>query len=206
MAKTAFTDPAITAGSTAIRATHVQELRNAVNRYRQHYGLAAKSFTDPTLSASSTGIRKIHVDELRAQMDYLHKQTFNWTDPTITAGVTPVRKVHMDQLRSNMNHLETDHCWTCDLCDTEGCSSCVTDADGCGCHLYKCHIDNYCACDTELCFMDPYACDTNIIECTQCVAVGCDKDQVTCSCYGDADCQCDEEGCEACHTAYNRIG
>jgi hypothetical protein len=181
---------------------HIMELRNAVNRYRTHYGLAAKTFTD----SDPTVMRKPYIDELRAQMDYLHKQAFNWTDPTITAGVTPVRKVHMDQLRSNMNHLETDHCWTCDLCNTEGCSSCVTDADGCGCHFFKCHLDNYCACDTELCFMDPYGCDTNILECTKCVKVGCYKDQTTCDCHGDAGCQCDEEGCEACHTAYNRIG
>lgn len=185
MAKTTFTDPAITAGSTAIRATHVQELRNAVNRYRQHYGLAAKQFTDPTLSASSTGIRKIHVDELRAQMDYLHKQTFNWTDPTITAGVTPVRKVHMDQLRSNMNHLETDHCWTCDLCNTEGCSSCVSDS-GCG----ACDIHSCAAYSANECYVDPETCHIE-----------------HCNCYVNAaGCQCDEEGCEACHTAYNRIG
>lgn len=180
MAETTWGETIIVDVTAVKPQEHIMELRNAVNRYRTHYGLAAKTFTD----SDPTVMRKPYIDELRAQMDYLHKQAFNWTDPTITAGVTPVRKVHMDQLRSNMNHLETDHCWTCDLCNTEGCSSCVSDS-GCG----ACDTHSCAAYSANECYVDPETC---LIE--------------HCNCYVDAGCDCDFESCNACHTAYNRIG
>lgn len=52
MGATTWTDPTITAGSTPIRKVHIDELRAAINRWRQFYGLAPASLS-ATLPARS---------------------------------------------------------------------------------------------------------------------------------------------------------
>lgn len=210
MGATSWTDPTITAGVTPIRSVHIQELRNAINRWRQHYGLAAKSFTDGILTAGSTPIRAVHITELRSELNYLHRSNFTFTDPTITAGVTPVRKIHIDELRANMNHLETSHCWTCDRCDSEYCSICHIDS-GCSCDSVLCaHNGLTCACYQERCefcvndSIGPCSCDFEY--CTTCVPDTCSCDVQSCSvCVNDFGCSCDSERCAACNTSYNRV-
>lgn len=57
MGATSWTDPTITAGVTAVRKVHIDELRTAVNRWRQFYGLSPVTFTD-AIAASSSGVAK----------------------------------------------------------------------------------------------------------------------------------------------------
>ena len=60
-----FTDPAITANVSLIRALHVTELRTAINAVRASANLGAYTFTHPTLTANATAITAIDYAELR---------------------------------------------------------------------------------------------------------------------------------------------
>jgi bacillolysin len=59
------TDPTITAGSTRVKAAHINELRTALTQVYTHVGSTAPVFTDPTVT-SSTKIKALHIMELRA--------------------------------------------------------------------------------------------------------------------------------------------
>jgi hypothetical protein len=95
-----FTDPALTTG-TAIKATHFNELRSAVNAVRALAGLSPFSFTNPPASGGT--FRKSHVDELRTNLaaarSILGLATITFTDTTITAGSTRIKAAHVNELR-----------------------------------------------------------------------------------------------------------
>lgn len=68
-----FTDPALVAGTTKIRATHITEARStykAVEAYTKFPGVSV-TFTDPTLTAGTSKIRVVHMNELRAAINAL---------------------------------------------------------------------------------------------------------------------------------------
>src|SRR6266852_835534 len=62
-------DPATT--STHIRTVHINELRRAINFYRQLKGLPAFNWTDGPWVATSTHIRAVHFTELRSAIQDL---------------------------------------------------------------------------------------------------------------------------------------
>ncbi len=101
-----FTDPTLTAGVTAMKAAHVNELRAAVNALRTLNGnQGAFSFTDPSLTAGSTGVKAVHITELQTQLN-LARVALGFTAATFTevpvAGVTAIRKVHVEELRAGL--------------------------------------------------------------------------------------------------------
>lgn len=100
----AWTDAAVTAGSTKIKAAHVNELRTNINLMRANAGLAACAWTDPAITAGTTKIRKIHFDELRTCISQVYTTCGSpapiFTDAVIIAGSTTLNKTHIDQLRS----------------------------------------------------------------------------------------------------------
>jgi hypothetical protein len=61
-----FTDPTITAGSTAIKATHISQARIALDAARVAIGLPALVYTDPTLTQFVTAAKAVHITQLRA--------------------------------------------------------------------------------------------------------------------------------------------
>lgn len=169
MPLTSWTDSTLTSGQTLCKAVHVNEVRNAINRWRRFYGLGNRSWTDGTITAGTTGVRKVHFDEMRSELNSLRGSAFSWTDGTITAGVTAVRKVHMDELRANTNWLEQNKCYTCDTCDNDYCS---------------CDSDRICNCegDTGCCDSDYCICDHDM---------GCMPYVSSCGCEGDRGCGVD---------------
>jgi len=100
----AWTDAVVAAGSTKIKAAHVNELRTNINLMRANAGLAACAWTDPVITTGTTKIRKIHFDELRTCIGQVYTTCGSpapvFTDAAITAGSTTLKKTHIDQLRS----------------------------------------------------------------------------------------------------------
>jgi hypothetical protein len=98
-----FTDATVTAGTTAIKAVHITQLRTAVNAFRAAVGLTPASFTDPTLSAGNF-IKRVHITELRTALDEARAVpgflVLSYTDPTVTVGVTTAKRAHVTELRA----------------------------------------------------------------------------------------------------------
>lgn len=96
-----FTDDPLIAGATTIKASHLTELRAAVNAFRASAGLAAFSFTDPNVSGAP--VRAVHVADLRtalaAARSTLGMPALSYTTPTITAGAT-IKAADFQELRT----------------------------------------------------------------------------------------------------------
>ncbi len=96
--------------STVVRASHFNQLRNALNQKRNACGLSSTVWTDDPLIAGVTEIKKIHMDELRTASTELEQAaaTRNRTqyvetrfeDPTIESRITEVKAAHLQQIRT----------------------------------------------------------------------------------------------------------
>jgi DNA-binding beta-propeller fold protein YncE len=97
-----FTDDPLVAGSTAIKAVHVTEMRDAINVVRARYGLTAAAWTD-TLTAQLTSVKAVHMTEMRSALAAVYSAR-GMAAPTytnaITAGTTRIRAVDVTELRS----------------------------------------------------------------------------------------------------------
>ena len=95
-----FTDGALIAKATAIKAQHINELRSAVNAVRATAGLAQAGWTDPTLPG--VAVKAVHITELRQSLNQaLQTMGFNlptYTDSTLSSGCM-VKKAHVEELR-----------------------------------------------------------------------------------------------------------
>lgn len=99
-----FTDPTL-GSAIAVKATHVNQLRTAVDAVRTLAGLSAGTYTDPTLTAG-VAINRLHVIDLRTALDAartaLALSVLGYTDPSITAGTTVVKAAHVNDLRQRV--------------------------------------------------------------------------------------------------------
>lgn len=95
-----FTDDPLVAQVSPVRATHLTELRQAVNAIRAAAGLTPATFTGGSM------IQAAHTQELRAALTparaTLGLSTTPFTDPTLIAGATQVRAVHLQELRDGV--------------------------------------------------------------------------------------------------------
>jgi Subtilase family len=100
-----FTDPALTAGTTLIKAVHVTELRQAVSALRTATQLGSFSWSDPNLGPG-TLIRAMHVDDLRSALgqarSILGLAALVFTDATLIPGMTTIKAVHINELRQGL--------------------------------------------------------------------------------------------------------
>jgi hypothetical protein len=98
---TIFTDPSLVAG-IAIKATHLSQLRTAVNAVRALAGLGAFTFTGP--ATTGTIISATHVSELRSALDAARNTlgfpTGGHTDNSL--GGVVVKAVHFQELRTRV--------------------------------------------------------------------------------------------------------
>lgn len=103
LATTAMFAP-ITAGATVISASHVAELRAAVNAVRATAGLSSFAFTDVNLAG--VPVKAIHIVELRTALDAarvaLALPALTYTDPTLSPGVTVAKAVHVTEVRGGV--------------------------------------------------------------------------------------------------------
>jgi len=96
-----FSDDPLVPGLTIVRATHIAELRTAVNAVRLTAGLRTVMFTDPDLT--HVLIKAVHIQELRTALDSARMQlglpALSYTDTTLTPGSTMIKAAHVQQLR-----------------------------------------------------------------------------------------------------------
>lgn len=89
---------------TIIRATHITQLRTAVNAMRAAASLGALA-ADGTIAAGAL-IRASHVNALRTGLDearvVIGSSALAYTDPALTAGVTKVKTSHVEELRNGV--------------------------------------------------------------------------------------------------------
>jgi hypothetical protein len=99
-----FADDPLVALSTAVKATHIVELRTAVNAARFMAGLPSFAFTDGSLA--SVAIKKTHVEELRTTLNQVRAAVgvpaITYTDPVLTSGVSTIKAAHIEQLRTGV--------------------------------------------------------------------------------------------------------
>lgn len=104
-----FTDPLLTLGTTPIKAVHITELRERIDRLRARYAIPAFAWSDATLTAGETPIRAQHVLELRAALRSVYsaasRSAPTYTDADLGAG-TISKGVHITQLRNAVEALE----------------------------------------------------------------------------------------------------
>jgi hypothetical protein len=102
-----FTDPALTAGTSTIKAIHITELRSAIALVRNLAGLGAFSYSDSTLTPGATTTKAVHFNELRTALNAartaLALPALTYTDPTLTVGTTTIKAAHVSELRSGVN-------------------------------------------------------------------------------------------------------
>lgn len=100
-----FTNDPLAAGVTVIRATHLTEVRTAVNALRAFAGLSAATFTDPAIT-TATRLKAVHISELRTALNAartaLSLGAIAFTDPTLTVGATKAKAAHVMELRDGV--------------------------------------------------------------------------------------------------------
>jgi len=98
-----FTDPALLAYATQVKAAHITELRTAANAVRTLAGLGGYPFTDSSIVAGGV-VKAVHVTDLRAALYAaliaLNLTASTYTDEILTPDVTLIKASHIDDLRN----------------------------------------------------------------------------------------------------------
>ena len=95
--------------STPVKATHVTELRTAVNAVRfmsTELGAPLPPFPFTDGSLASVAMKKTHIEELRAALDAaraaLGLPPVTYTDAVLTSAVSTITAAHIEQLRTGV--------------------------------------------------------------------------------------------------------
>lgn len=100
-----FTDDPLVAGTTVMKATHITQLRTAVNAVRTLASLGGGTYTDPTVTAGVTAVKAAHINDLRTAIDAarsaLTLSALSYGE-TVTASVTSVKASHLTELRNGV--------------------------------------------------------------------------------------------------------
>ena len=106
-----FTDHPLVAGSTPIRAAHMNELRDRIGGLRLAHDLPAFRWTDVPIQPGVTPVKAVHLMELRAALDQTYAAAGHsgpeYTGATVTAGVTAIRAADIMELREAVQRLES---------------------------------------------------------------------------------------------------
>jgi len=102
----AFTDPALVAGQTTVKAIHISELRQAVASIRLFAELPSVTWSGDPLVIGGSLIRTAHLTELRSALNEaraaLALPVVAFTDGALSSGVSDARAVHIQQLRDGL--------------------------------------------------------------------------------------------------------
>lgn len=100
-----FTNDPLVSNTSVIAATHLTQLRTAVNAVRALAGLGAGAYTDPTVTAGTTKVKAAHVNELRSSLDaarlLLMLSAMSYGE-NLTAGTTSITAAHFGELRGGV--------------------------------------------------------------------------------------------------------
>jgi subtilisin-like proprotein convertase family protein len=104
-----FTDNPLVAGTTLIKAIHVNELRPRIDAIRIAKGLGAFSW-GAALVAGTSVVTVQHVNDLRTALGQAYTAALmtppTYTDPVLVAGTTKVKAVHITEVRSAIVAIE----------------------------------------------------------------------------------------------------
>jgi uncharacterized protein (DUF1501 family) len=99
-----FTDHPLNVRSTAVKAVHLTELRDAIAALRARHHLSAPQWTDATLIPGVTTVKGVHLMEMRAALDDAYRAAAqeppSYTGSAITPRAALITAAHIDQLRS----------------------------------------------------------------------------------------------------------
>ncbi|HXG58961.1 MAG TPA: kelch repeat-containing protein [Thermoanaerobaculia bacterium] len=99
-----FDDDPLVTGTTIARATHITQLRTAVNSVRTLAGLPGASYAE-AITAGSTTIKASHILELRSALDparsALGLSAVSYADPSLAGGFL-IKAAHIADLRSGV--------------------------------------------------------------------------------------------------------
>ena len=103
-----FTDGALVAGASPIRAVHLTELRARIDALRQRFALAPFAWADANLGVGSI-IRAQHIADLRSSLAEVYAAAGmtppGYTDPDIRAGVV-AKAAHVNEIRAAIVAIE----------------------------------------------------------------------------------------------------
>jgi len=98
-----FTDDPLVAGTTLIKAVHVNELRDAINLLRGRAGLATVTWAEAV--TSGVAIKASHITEMRTRLGEaraaLGLTATSYTDPSLAAGIT-IKAPHIQEIRDSL--------------------------------------------------------------------------------------------------------
>ena len=100
-----FTDDPLVAQTTLAKATHITQLRTAVNAVRTLASLGAGSYTDPSLTVNVTPVKAAHINDLRTAINAARSNlalTALTYGETITGGATSIKTSHVTELRNGV--------------------------------------------------------------------------------------------------------
>jgi photosystem II stability/assembly factor-like uncharacterized protein len=99
-----FSDTPLQAYITAVKATHVSELRTRIDQLRARFGLSVFTWTDPTLTARSTTVRSVHLTDLRLALNGVYGAAGltppAYTSAVVTPRVTAITVADIAELRA----------------------------------------------------------------------------------------------------------
>jgi len=104
-----FADEPLAARSTPVKATHINELRSAIDTLRTRQALAAFRWTTPTLSPGSTPAQAQHLLDLRAALTSASQAAGRGTPgfaEAIVARQTLIKASHLAEIRAAVRALE----------------------------------------------------------------------------------------------------
>ena len=103
-----FTDNALVAGSSVIRAVHITELRTRIDALRVRFALAPYAWVDPVITPGVTSPKAQHILDLRAALSEVYVKAAltppAFTDPSLV-GVL-VKLAHIAELRAAVIAIE----------------------------------------------------------------------------------------------------
>jgi hypothetical protein len=99
-----FSDDPLTVGTTAVKAVHITELRQAVESLRSRAGLGAVTWTDGSIVAGVTPVRAVHIAELRAALLAVYSSAQlappTYTRAVVTESTSVISRVDISELRA----------------------------------------------------------------------------------------------------------
>ena len=95
-----FTDSTLTAGTSPVKALHMQELQDRTNTLRAFYGLTAYAFTTITAGQTSLAGWTAHINEIRAAIEEVCNASGKTHENWISFSVNCPRADVIQQLRS----------------------------------------------------------------------------------------------------------
>lgn len=99
-----FTDHPLVPGTTAVRAVHVNELRDAINQLRVRAGLTLVAWTDAPITPGVTLVRAAHLAELRTALGAVYvaagRAEPSYTNADPAEGMSVIAAVDIAELRA----------------------------------------------------------------------------------------------------------